>query len=133
MRLICFVCTLLAASSAVAEGYVRPTAIDTSALAPLGEELDTNPYQPNDTVLEIGAKAYLYNCSGCHGLEAVSGGVAPDLRSLSDSEEDDEWFIGRTRNGYVQNGQEKMPSYAGTLSEEGMWAIRTWINTLPKD
>jgi cytochrome c-550 PedF len=125
---------LIAGHTAQAEGYVRPTAIDTSSLKQLGDELhDYNPYQPDEEMLRVGAKAYLYNCSGCHGLNAVSGGVAPDLRLLSDSEADDEWFIARVRGGYTQNGVNKMPAYEGTLSQEGMWAIRTYILTLPKD
>ena len=119
---------LAMAGLAHAEGYVRPTPVDTSSLPQLGgTEHMTNPYRDDAGVVELGAHAYLLNCSGCHGLEAESGGMAPDLRLLTDSEEDDEWFINRVRGGYVQNGVEKMPAYAGTLSQEGMWAIRSYI------
>jgi len=134
MRFFTLTVTLLTTGFAFGEGYIRPTPIDTSELRQLGDNLlSANPFKPSERILGVGAKAYLYNCSGCHGLEAISGGVAPDLRELTDSESDDAWFISRVRDGYNQNGQQKMPSYAGTLSQEGMWAIRTWINTLPKD
>lgn len=123
---------LVVAKHALAEGYVRPTPVDTSAIPQLGEtEHMSNPYRDNAEVIETGAHAYLLNCSGCHGLEAESGGMAPDLRQLTDSDEDDEWFINRVRGGYVQNGVEKMPAYAGTLSQEGMWAIRSYILSRP--
>lgn len=122
---------LVAAQHALAEGYVRPTPVDTSSLPQLGEtQHDNNPYRGNRAVLEVGAHAYLLNCSGCHGLEAESGGMAPDLRQLTDSEDDDEWYIGRVRGGYTQNGVNKMPAYEGTLSQEGMWAIRSYILSL---
>jgi len=125
--------TLITVSQAWAEGYVRPTPVDTSAVPQLGDTWHVvNPYQGDDSVLETGAHAYLLNCSGCHGLEAESGGLAPDLRNLADSEEDDEWFIGRVRSGHVQNGVSKMPAYEGILSQEGMWAIRNYINSRSK-
>ncbi|WP_260602156.1 aldehyde dehydrogenase family protein, partial [Pseudomonas aeruginosa] len=54
---------------------------------PLGKEWrDTNPYREpyakHDLAVEIGASAYNQNCARCHGLEAKSGGIAPDLRLL---------------------------------------------------
>jgi cytochrome c-550 PedF len=115
----------------LAEGYVRPTPVDTSAIPQLGDTQHmSNPYSGDASVIETGAHAYLLNCSGCHGLEAESGGMAPDLRLLSDSADDDEWFINRVRGGYTQNGVNKMPAYEGTLSQEGMWAIRSYVLSL---
>ena len=62
-------------------GNVTPQPVDTSELEPLGEEwLYVNPYRGNEKAVEIGASAYNQNCARCHGLEAVSGGVTPDLR-----------------------------------------------------
>jgi mono/diheme cytochrome c family protein len=31
----------------------------------------------NKLALKIGASAYNQNCARCHGLEAVTGGIAP--------------------------------------------------------
>ena len=55
--------------------------------------------------------------------------IAPDLRNLDPGPDGDEWFIQLTRNGYKQNGVEKMPKFEGILSQEAMWAIRAWLDT----
>ncbi len=67
---------------------------DTEGLDVLGEEWrEVNPYRGNGLAAEIGASAYNQNCARCHGLEGISGGIAPDLRSLSIDYEGDEWFV----------------------------------------
>src|SRR4051794_2455968 len=66
-----------------AHGNVTPQAVDTTGLAPLGEEWrSANPYSGNALALQIGASGFNQNCARCHGLEAISGGIAPDLRRL---------------------------------------------------
>ena len=42
---------------------------------------------------------------------------------------DDEWFINRIRHGYTLNGMTKMPAFEGILSQEAMWAIRTYLDS----
>jgi cytochrome c-550 PedF len=72
-----------AAMQAWAHGDVTPQAVDTSSLPQLGEAWrDENPYRANDAAIKIGTSAYNQNCARCHGLEAISGGIAPDLRRL---------------------------------------------------
>jgi mono/diheme cytochrome c family protein len=58
--------------------------------------------------------------------------MSPDLRYLEDGKFGDEWYMERTRNGYVHNGAVKMPKYEGILSQEGMWAIRSYVESQPK-
>ena len=72
------------------------------------------------------------NCARCHGLEAISGGIAPDLRLLEDGEFGDEWFMERVLKGYSQNGAYKMPPFEELMSQEAMWAIRSYIEVQPK-
>jgi cytochrome c-550 PedF len=68
---------------AVAHGNVTPQGVDTTGLPVLGDKWrDENPYKDNKLALKIGSSAYNQNCARCHGLEAVSGGIAPDLRML---------------------------------------------------
>jgi cytochrome c-550 PedF len=111
-------------------GDVQPQPVDTTGLPPLGDEwLKTNPYRNNELALKIGSSAFNQNCARCHGLEAISGGIAPDLRYLDKGEEGDEWFLTRIRNGYTQNGLTKMPKFEGILSQEAMWAIRTYLDS----
>lgn len=114
----------------MAHGDVTPQPVDTAGLEPLGEEWrEINPYRGNEAALKIGTSAFNQNCARCHGLQAISGGMAPDLRYLDKAEEGDKWFIGRIRHGYIQNGMTKMPGFEGLISQEGMWAIRTYLDS----
>lgn len=120
-------------------GDVQPQAVDVEGLEPIGEEFVLeNPYrlaggEQYAKAQEVGASGYNSNCARCHGLEVISGGIAPDLRMLEDGEFGDEWFMERVRNGYSQNGAYKMPPYEAILSQEAMWAIRSYTETRPKD
>ena len=120
-----------AAGLAYGHGDVTPQAVDTSSLKQLGTEWKTvNPYRDNKDAIRIGDSAFNQNCARCHGLGAVSGGIAPDLRKLDIEPETDEYFIGRVRNGVTRNGAVYMPPFEGTLSQEAMWAIRAWLETV---
>lgn len=119
-----------AASFAFAHGDVQPQPVDTEGLRPLGEEwLMENPYRGDELAIKIGEHGYTQNCARCHGIDGVSGGLAPDLRLMDPGVDGDEWYILRTRDGYSQNGVTKMPAYNGILSQEAMWAIRAWLDT----
>lgn len=119
-------------------GDVTPQAVDTEGLDPIGEDfVDENPYRlaggdQYDLAIEIGASGYNQNCARCHGLEVISGGISPDLRLLEDGVLGDEWFLERVRKGYSQNGTYKMPPFQELLSQEAMWAIRSYTETRPK-
>jgi cytochrome c-550 PedF len=115
---------------ALAHGDVTPQPVDTTGLDPLGEEWrTTDPYRGNPVALKIGSSGFNQNCARCHGLQAVSGGLAPDLRYLDKADAGDEWFLNRIRHGYTQNGMTKMPAFEGILSQEAMWAIRTYLDS----
>ncbi|MEM6974531.1 MAG: cytochrome c-550 PedF [Pseudomonadota bacterium] len=127
----------LAATVAFGHGDMTPQAVDTRGLPAFGEDwLAENPFRSaegdlRETALEVGAQGYNSNCARCHGLEVISGGLAPDLRYLEPSDWGDEWYVERFRRGYIQNGTTKMPSFDGLLSQEAAWAIRTYIETRP--
>jgi cytochrome c-550 PedF len=115
-------------STVSAHGDVTPQALNTKGLENLGDEwLEENPYEGNSVAIEIGASGYNQNCARCHGLQVISGGIAPDLRYLPLGLEGDEWYMMRVRNGYSQNGAYKMPPFENILSQEAMWAIRSFI------
>jgi cytochrome c-550 PedF len=122
--------SLLGAQRVLAHGDVTPQPVDTTGLPPLGADwLEKNPYRGNELALKIGKSGFNQNCARCHGIEAESGGIAPDLRYLDKAEEGDAWFINRIRHGYTQNGITKMPAFEGTLSQEAMWSIRTYLDS----
>lgn len=137
----------LGASAAMAHGDVVPQAVDTHTLPQLGDKWrDANPYSTGDAnkeALRIGTSAYNQNCARCHGLEAISGGISPDLRKF-DSEcsgyadkarkeacykEMDEYFVSTVRRGRTRDGRVYMPPFEGTLTQEAIWSIKTYLET----
>lgn len=124
-----------------AHGDVAPQPVNTDALPDVGEEwLIENPYRAEavgeevwKAAIDIGASGYNQNCARCHGLEAISGGLAPDLRFLEAEEYGDEWYAERFIHGYTQNGTTKMPAFGDLLGQKAAWAIRTYIETRPDD
>lgn len=120
-----------------AHGDVAPQAVDISGLPQIGEEwLEENPWRDPEgenwkRAIEVGSSGYNSNCARCHGLGAVSGGLAPDLRYLSADIDGDEWYLERYINGYTQGGTTKMPAFGELLGQEAAWAIRTYIETRP--
>jgi len=124
----------VSAPEAIAHGDVVPQAVDTTGLKNLGADfLASNPYRKDKTAIRIGDSAFNQNCARCHGLGAVSGGIAPDLRYLPLGDEGDEVFLQRIRKGAVRDGRVYMPPFEGTLSQEAMWAIRTWLETVHEE
>src|SRR5919205_4072684 len=74
---------LAAGTAAWGHGDVVPQAVNTAGLPSLGGDWrEENPFRANDAAIRIGTSAYNQNCARCHGLEAISGGIAPDLRKL---------------------------------------------------
>lgn len=125
---------LASASVAVGHGNVTPQPVDTGNLPDLGRDaLMENPFREgnehselNAEAIEVGKSGYAGNCAGCHGIEAMSGGLTPDLRELS--EWDDEYFIGRVMNGTDRG----MPSFKSNLDQTAIWSIKTYVESLPK-
>jgi cytochrome c-550 PedF len=134
----------LAAGGAWAHGDVTPQAVDTKSLPQLGADWKTeNPFRGNAAAIKLGSSAYNQNCARCHGLEAISGGVAPDLRKLDNDcvslkiaakkaacvVEVDQYFAASVRRGKVRNGAVYMPPFEGILSQEGVWALKAYLET----
>ncbi len=138
-------CSLtLAGHLALAHGDVTPQAVDTKDLPALGEQWRAeNPYRQNDKAIKVGSSAYNQNCARCHGLEAISGGIAPDLRKLDNDcspikdakkksacvAEMDEYYASSVRKGKVRNGAVYMPPFDGILNQEATWAIKAYLET----
>lgn len=109
-------------------GDEAPAKVDTSGLKPLGDKwVGKSPYTGNKTAIEIGADAYNQNCARCHGLEMITGGIAPDLRKVPVDQEGDDLFSERMQNGAQRNGATMMPKFAGLLPQEELWAIRAFM------
>ncbi|MDY6815943.1 MAG: cytochrome c-550 PedF [Pseudomonadota bacterium] len=117
-----------------AHGNVTPQPVDTGNLPELGEKILTeNPFREGNKygelsaqAIKVGESAYTGNCAGCHGIRAMSGGLTPDLRALT--EWDDEFYISRVMKGTDRG----MPSWKKTLDQNAIWAIKTYVESLPK-
>lgn len=126
----CASLTLVGAPQIMAHGDVTPQPVDTSDLPDIGEAWrETNPYSGNARAIEIGTSAYNQNCARCHGLEAISGGIAPDLRYLELGADGDAWFMERYRHGAVRDGKVYMPAFEEVLGQKAGWAIRAFLET----
>lgn len=121
---------LLASPLVFAHGDVTPQSVDTAKLKKLDGEQTVNPYRGDAHAAEIGSSAYNQNCARCHGLGAVSGGIAPDLRYLPKGKEGDEYYAQKVRNGVVRNGMTYMPPFGAIFSEEAVWAIRSYLDSV---
>lgn len=132
------------AGFAWAHGDVTPQAVDTHELPKLGDDWKPeNPFRGDSTAIRIGASAFNQNCARCHGLEAISGGIAPDLRRLDNDcanvkqaakkaacvAEIDQYFTVTVRRGRTRNGAVYMPPFEETLNQEAVWAIKSYLET----
>jgi len=130
---------------ASAHGAVTPQAVDTKTLPPVGSEWrEQNPYRGQKEAIKIGTSAYAENCARCHGLQAQSGGIAPDLRLLDRDcmdlkadakkqacyKDTDKYFLESIRHGKVRNGAVYMPPFENILNQEAMWSIKAYLETL---
>ncbi len=138
------VAAILTYTLASAHGDVTPQSVDTAGLPVLGAKWrGENPYRANQAAIKIGMSAYTQNCARCHGIEAISGGIAPDLRQLDRDcnglkvetkkqacfKEMDLYFLSSVRHGKVRNGAVYMPPFESTFNQEAMWAIKAYLET----
>ncbi len=138
---------LLFTAPAFAHGDVTPQAVNTKGLPPLGEQwASENPYRGNKAAIDVGSSAFAQNCARCHGIDAISGGIAPDLRmldrdcmTLADAKkascikENDEYYKVTVLKGRVRNGAVYMPPFEGILQQEAVWAIKAYLETRRTD
>lgn len=109
-------------------GDEAPQQVDTMGLPKLGDKfLDSDPFVGNKTAIDVGASAYNQNCARCHGLEMISGGIAPDLRYVPLGQEGDDIFKDHVEHGVQRNGMTMMPKFAGLLPQETLWAVRAFM------
>lgn len=147
LRALMCAAALVLSGAAFAHGDVTPQAVDTSALKSLGETWKAeNPYRGDKAAIKVGSSAFAQNCARCHGIDAISGGIAPDLRMLDRDcatmaddrqkacrAEMDEYFATTVRKGRVRNGAVYMPPFEGILQQEAVWAIKAYIETRRPD
>jgi len=145
-RVFTTVAGMVLTCAALGHGNVTPQPVDTHTLPQLSSDwLTDNPYSTGSATQEairVGSSGFNQNCARCHGLEAISGGIAPDLRRLDaecfDMDESaradcvktfQAYFIGTVRGGRTRDGRVYMPPFDGILNQEAMWAIKTYLES----
>ena len=133
-----------ATALAWSHGDVTPQAVDTSSLPKVGAAWRAeNPYRQNEAAIKVGSSAYSQNCARCHGIDAISGGIAPDLRKLDNDcatakdaarkaacvKDNDEFYLTTVRHGRTRNGAVYMPPFEGVFDQEAIWAIKAYLET----
>ena len=88
-----------------------------------------NPFEGRADVVENGRSLFNQYCAHCHGPNAQQGERPRDLRRLKIRYEGEaiSVFYATINNGRVEKG---MPVWKGVLSEEVMWQIYTYLQTV---
>jgi cytochrome c oxidase cbb3-type subunit 3 len=88
-----------------------------------------NPYEGNPQRIDEGSKLFVaYNCLDCHG-DGGSGAMGPSLQ-------DGRWHFGGTPGDIFQSIYEGrpdgMPSWGGRISDDQIWRLVAYVETLSK-
>lgn len=92
------------------------------AKAPLSEPSVLPQAEMSDERLAHGALNFLIHCAACHGVDAISGGVVPDLRYMS--EDTFEVFDVIMQGGLASAG---MPDFSKKLSADEQQELKQYI------
>lgn len=106
----------------------------------------TNPWRGQAEAIARGQGLFNGHCAVCHGVDASTPSAeAPDLRRLDAFcrpladpawqqrclSDVDRYFLDSAQEGKVRAGVRYMPAWAGVLSTEDLWAIRSFIAARP--
>ncbi|MBQ0936127.1 c-type cytochrome [Ideonella paludis] len=109
---------------------------------------ETNTLRGQSGAVASGLTLYNQHCAECHGLNATTPQAeAPDLRRMdgfcrrlkepslkADCTADvDRYFLRSVNEGKVRAGVVHMPPWKDVLTRDEVWAIRSFVETLPAD
>lgn len=134
--------TLLASALCIPAAF----GADASSLPPLGPEWKLqNPYRGNVAAAAVGKTIFDENCLRCHAADATGRGsiganlqlvgrfcrrIADDAlkqRCLADA---DDFFKRSVQDGKIRLNITYMPPWKNVLSQEEIWAVRSYVETL---
>lgn len=129
---------LVLAITAASVVTVLTDTAQTSRTWTLGEDADTkkNPLTPDEKALAEGRALFKSKCARCHGATGLGDGPDrdPDLTmDLTDPKR-----AGRHPDGVVfykvlnGRGRPRMPAFKDELTEQQIWAVVTYVQTLRK-
>ena len=88
-----------------------------------------NPFEGNQQAIGTGAKLFIaYNCIDCHGADGA-GAMGPAFQ-------DGRWHFGGTPTdvfeSIYQGRPEGMPSWGGRISDDQIWMLTAYVQSLAK-
>ncbi len=85
-----------------------------------------NPFAGDEDAADAGMAIFAERCERCHGPDALGEGSAPNLVASADAHNADYLFY------WVSTGGDSldMPSFSGSLSEDEIWQVITYIQQL---
>jgi mono/diheme cytochrome c family protein len=129
-----------AITMAASETSPNPGATQTSAAWTLGEDADSkkNPLAADAKTLASGKAIFKDKCQRCHGPGGVGDGPDSDPDAREDMDLTAATRAARNPDGVVYykvlNGRRrpKMPPFKDELSEEQIWSVVTYAQSLRK-
>jgi mono/diheme cytochrome c family protein len=105
----------------------------------LGEDADTkrSPLSPDEKTIAAGQAVYKSKCQRCHGPGGLGDGPDADPDAV-DMDLTNPKRAPRNPDGVVYykvlngRGRPKMPPFKDELSEEQIWSVVTYVQTLRK-
>ena len=109
-------------------------------------QLARNPFRGNAALVDSGRQSFNAHCARCHGDNASQPSAeAPDLRRLNSFcrrlkdnalkdhclSDVDTYYLESVREGKVRAGVQYMPAWKASLSEQTIWEIRSYLDSLP--
>lgn len=88
-----------------------------------------NPFEGNQRAIGTGAQLFIsYNCIDCHGADGA-GAMGPGFQ-------DGRWHFGGTPTdvfeSIYQGRPEGMPSWGGRISDDQIWMLTAYVQSLAK-
>lgn len=113
------------------------TQLDRPTPPPQYQDLD-NPFANDTGAVAQGEEIYTSNCASCHGENAQGEGPAaaaldPQPANLAENQKalSDGYLFWRTSEGGAMDPfNSQMPAWQGTLSEDQIWQVITYLRTL---
>ena len=92
----------------------------------------TNPFNSAPALIAAGRSLFNQHCSHCHSTDAMNPEPSTDLRRLKlrYGERVDEVFYATVTQGRPNAG---MPSWREVLSDEVIWKMQTFLNSVQKE